>query len=102
MRQSVFVIANMDCPTEEALIRKRLAALPGVDELRFDLMARRLTVGHTLADERPILDALRAATLNGAMRLGRPDLGLVAPGRRADLPAIGKGNRSRTIPRCHE
>ena len=33
----------------------------------------------------PAMDALRAATLNGAMRLGRGDLGLVAPGRRADL-----------------
>ena len=33
----------------------------------------------------PPLRALQAATLNGALRLGRPDLGLVAPGRRADL-----------------
>ena len=33
---------------------------------------------------RPI-DALRCATLNAAMRLGRRDLGLVAPGRRADI-----------------
>jgi adenine deaminase len=31
------------------------------------------------------LQALRAATLNAAMRLKRDDLGLVAPGRRADL-----------------
>ncbi len=31
------------------------------------------------------LDALAAATLNAAMRIGRRDLGLVAPGRRADL-----------------
>ncbi|MGV1761533.1 adenine deaminase [Rhizobium sp. A22-96] len=29
--------------------------------------------------------ALRAATLNGAMRLGRNDLGLIAVGRRADI-----------------
>lgn len=29
--------------------------------------------------------ALRAATLNAAMRLGRSDLGLIAPGRRADI-----------------
>ena len=28
---------------------------------------------------------LQAATLNAAIRLGRPDLGLVAPGKRADL-----------------
>jgi len=33
----------------------------------------------------PAIQALRAATLNAAMRLGRRDLGLVAPGRRADL-----------------
>ncbi len=33
----------------------------------------------------PPLDALRAATLHAALRLGRRDLGLVAPGRRADL-----------------
>ncbi|AJE47844.1 adenine deaminase [Celeribacter indicus] len=33
----------------------------------------------------PPLWAYRAATLNAASRTGRPDLGLVAPGRRADL-----------------
>jgi Cd2+/Zn2+-exporting ATPase len=58
MKQSVFVITNMDCPTEEALIRKRLGAVPGIGELAFNLMERRLTVGHTLPDEQPILDAL--------------------------------------------
>ena len=31
------------------------------------------------------VDVLRAATLHAAMRLGRRDLGLLAPGRRADL-----------------
>lgn len=33
----------------------------------------------------PPMDGLRAVTLNAAMRLGRNDLGCVAPGRRADL-----------------
>ena len=33
----------------------------------------------------PAIEALRAATLNAAFRLGRHDLGAVAPGRRADL-----------------
>ena len=59
MKQSVFVIGNMDCPTEEALIRKRLASVPGIGELAFNLMERRLTVDHTLPDEQPILGALR-------------------------------------------
>ena len=59
MKQSVFVIRNMDCPTEEALIRKRLASVSSVADLAFDLMERRLTVTHGLADEGPILGALR-------------------------------------------
>ena len=33
----------------------------------------------------PPLWALEAATRNAALRLGRPDLGVIAPGRRADL-----------------
>ncbi|MBE0615185.1 MAG: cadmium-translocating P-type ATPase [Burkholderiales bacterium] len=49
----------MDCPTEETLIRKRLGSVSGVAELAFNLMERRLTVTHELADEQPILGALR-------------------------------------------
>ena len=33
----------------------------------------------------PPLWAFRAATLNAATQIGRPDLGLIAPGRRADI-----------------
>ena len=58
MKHSIFVISNMDCPAEEALIRKRLAMMPGIDELTFNLMERRLNVGHTLPDEQSILGAL--------------------------------------------
>ena len=36
----------------------------------------------------PAIDALRAATLNAAIRIGRRDLGLIAPGRRADLVVL--------------
>lgn len=44
-----------------------------------DVVAR--LVGYGL----PPVWALQAATLNAAHRLGRPDLGLIAPGRRADI-----------------
>ena len=37
----------------------------------------------------PAMHAIQAATLHAAMRLGRRDLGLVAPGRRADLIVLG-------------
>lgn len=59
MKLSTFIIRNMDCPTEEALIRKRLGAVQGIGDLAFNLMDRRLTVAHTLDDEQPIHDALR-------------------------------------------
>jgi adenine deaminase len=45
------------------------------------LAVLRRLVGHGL----PPVQALRAATLNAATRLGRRDLGLLAPGRRADV-----------------
>jgi len=55
---AVFRIAAMDCPTEEALIRKALADVPGVVALRFDLLARELTVLHTLSDLGPVTRAI--------------------------------------------
>ena len=64
MKHSMFNIRNMDCPTEEALIRKRLGAVTGISELTFNLMDRCLGVEHTLADEQPILDALREIGMN--------------------------------------
>ncbi|MFC4161882.1 heavy metal translocating P-type ATPase [Chitinimonas lacunae] len=53
-----FQIAAMDCPTEEALIRKRLADLDGVISLDFDLMQRRLAVHHNLPSTDPIVAAI--------------------------------------------
>ena len=44
----------------------------------------RTLIGHGLDP----LKAIQAATLNAATRLGRGDLGLVAPGRRADLVIV--------------
>lgn len=52
-----------------------LLASGGVDE-----MLRRM-IAHGLDPMR----ALQAASLNAAIRLGRPDLGLIAPGKRADI-----------------
>ena len=39
-------IGQMDCPTEETLIRKKLAGVDGVHALEFNLMQRILTVVH--------------------------------------------------------
>lgn len=53
-------IDNMDCPTEEALIRARLQGMAGVLGLEFDLMQRVLTVHHELASLQPVEQALAA------------------------------------------
>lgn len=41
-----------------------------------------------IANGVPPVWAYRAATLNAASRIGRPDLGLVAPGKRADIVLV--------------
>ena len=56
--ESVFRIEAMDCPTEETLLRKRLAGMPGVVDLSFDLMRRQLTVQHSLPSIDPIVEAV--------------------------------------------
>jgi Zn2+/Cd2+-exporting ATPase len=59
MKQSVFYLAKMDCPTEEGLIRKNLEPMPGVKALKFNLMEHRLTVEHTLNSDQPLFAALQ-------------------------------------------
>ena len=48
-QRSVYRIENMDCPTEEGLIRDKLQHMPGVQSLDFNLMQRKLTVSHTIS-----------------------------------------------------
>ncbi len=63
-------IENMDCPTEEALIRDRLGKEAGVTALDFNLMQRVLGVQHTLPSTEPIEKALASI----GMRAARQDL----------------------------
>lgn len=60
MKQSVFYIAKMDCPTEEQLIRNRMKGVSGIETLDFDLMRRQLTVTHDLSDDANLLVALNS------------------------------------------
>lgn len=46
---SQWLIEEMDCPTEETLIRKRLAQIEGIEQLDFQLMQRKLGVVHQRA-----------------------------------------------------
>jgi Cd2+/Zn2+-exporting ATPase len=57
---AIFTIENMDCPTEEALIRNKLSGMDGIAKLDFNLMQRKLTVTHTLDSADTIQAALIA------------------------------------------
>lgn len=53
-------ILQMDCPTEEALIRKKLTGMQAVTAMEFNLMQRVLTVAHKPEALAPVLDAVRS------------------------------------------
>lgn len=47
MQKTIFKIAQMDCPSEENLIRMKLDGISGIESLNFDISNRKLTVFHT-------------------------------------------------------
>jgi len=65
-RQDQLHIENMDCPTEDALIRSKLKGFPGVTSLEFNLLQRNLTISHTL----PLLDSVVIALNAAGMQAG--------------------------------
>ncbi|WP_294766555.1 heavy metal translocating P-type ATPase [uncultured Rhodoferax sp.] len=78
--QTPIRIMQMDCPTEEGLLRKKLGGMAGVSGLEFNLMQRVLTVTHAPKDLEPILAAVRSlgftpevATENAALEEPRPE-----------------------------
>lgn len=82
MKETVYRVDKMDCPTEEQLIRKRLEGHEGVHELKFNLMDRKLTVIHTL--EETALDKELDSLGLGATRKTTAG-SQAAPGSRAAL-----------------
>ncbi len=58
-RQDKLHIENMDCPTEEALIRNKLKGFSGVTGLEFNLLQRNLVISHTLPSLDSVIEALK-------------------------------------------
>lgn len=80
-RQDQLHIENMDCPTEEALIRNKLKGFPGVTGLEFNLLQRTLTISHTL----PSLEQVEEALKSIGMEVGTSE-------SRNELPEVEKTN----------
>lgn len=66
--QAVLLIQKMDCPTEEKLIRDRFQKMDGIVGMQFDLMARELTVQHTLPSTDDIVRALTRLDLEPVIK----------------------------------
>lgn len=71
-RQDQLHIENMDCPTEEALIRSKLKGFPGVTGLEFNLLQRNLIIYHTLPSLDSVVVALKAIGMQVGV-LEQPD-----------------------------
>ncbi|MCA8325525.1 heavy metal translocating P-type ATPase [Burkholderia cepacia] len=72
--RSAFRIMQMDCPTEETLIRKKLGGMQQVSALEFNLMQRMLSVEHVPGAQPAIESAIRS-------------LGMTPEAASADAPA---------------
>ena len=68
--KAIYRIENMDCPTEEALIRKKLVSVRGIESLDFNLMQRILTVGHNLNSLDAIESALGSIGMQAVLQIG--------------------------------
>lgn len=75
--RAIYRIPNMDCPMEEALIRKKLASIDGIKRLQFNLMQRVLTVDHAEGKRQEIeaalhsIDMIPEALLPGTRQTGQ-------------------------------
>lgn len=76
---AVYRIVNMDCPMEEALIRKKLASVKGIDNLTFNLLQRVLTVEHAPGIRPEIEAALKAIDMNPEPLQGSPRMEVASP-----------------------
>ena len=75
--QARYRIDQMDCPTEEGLIRTRLKSMAGVAHLDFKLLDRELTVYHHLDDPQPITQALESLDMGACLlEAGAPAVAL--------------------------
>ncbi|WP_036023725.1 heavy metal translocating P-type ATPase [Paraburkholderia dilworthii] len=81
-------IMQMDCPTEEALIRKKFSRMPDVRSVEFNLMQRALTVVHAPDALDSILAALRS--LDFTPEFAGPETQALQPATQQAAPGQSK------------
>ncbi len=66
MRKSTFKVTEIDCPSEEQMIRMKLQSLHNIKKLEFDLQGRVVCVYHE-EDVDPITQSLASLQLNSSL-----------------------------------
>lgn len=77
MEKTIFEIKQMDCPSEENLVRLKLNGIPGIEKLDFDIPNRTLIVyhnGHIEQIENSVLDLKLGGKRISSERTDQPDL----------------------------
>ena len=72
-RRSVFYVEGMCCADEQAVIEKKLRSLTGIEEYKFNLVARKLHVTHSLPPN-TVVTALHEAGFAAKLFSLQPDL----------------------------
>ncbi|MFZ6815560.1 heavy metal translocating P-type ATPase [Undibacterium sp. Rencai35W] len=85
--KSLFSIENMDCPTEEALIRNKFANMDGISKLHFNLMQRKLTVIHLPDQRTQVQSALNAIGMDAVLLEDAASIGSNLPAPSHNSPA---------------
>ncbi|MGE3681034.1 MAG: cation transporter [Bdellovibrionales bacterium] len=93
MKQTVFDIPKMDCPSEEKIVRMALDGIAGVRSLTFDLKSRQLTANH-MGDAESLLQALQplgfGAKLSHSRELTEAEEGLLISGSKDDASSTSE------------
>lgn len=85
-RTTTLLIAKMDCPTEEGLIRGKLRGMPGIRGMQFNLVQRKLTLLHD------------AQALPGALAALK-SLGLEVQSESSGAETVAQGADPTSVPR---
>ncbi len=74
MRETVIKVEDLDCPSEEKLLRKALANIPGVEGLSCDFISQELTVKNTNVENAVLLEAIQKIGMQAAIKKADHDL----------------------------
>ncbi len=65
---TIFSIPELDCPSEEKLIRNRLQTMPEVSGIDFNLMAQEVKITHAFNDHEPLLKAIQSIGMQATVK----------------------------------